>query len=463
MTATILYDGHNLMMRNATGIGTYTRALAATASHLGFRTQLLMGGNVPISKKDPQLSEVLLFDALLEKRPPPRIRLERVIAKVIGKPFGIRPAHYASVGAVHDGSEKNLAGFEKTYVAPSVFELANSHFRRYRRCATLKLQDPPALLHMTHPAPLMVKGGLNIYTIHDIVPLRLPGTTLDDKHHMLRLLRRLCERADHIVTVSEFSRQDIIQFFGIAEDRITNTYQSVRLPEELINKDEDQVANEISSAFNVSVGEYYMFFGAIEPKKNVARMVDAYAASGSRYPLLIVGGLGWQYERDVQKIKDERFLSYNMSDAKITPQRRVRRIPYLPLGQLISLIRGARGVLFPSLYEGFGLPVLEAMMLGAPVITSNVSSLPEIAGDAALLVDPLDVDDIAKAIRAFDHDKDLRTELTRRGVKRAAHFSPAAYERRIAALYKRLGVEGAGAPAPAVASQPEAESASLAR
>jgi glycosyltransferase involved in cell wall biosynthesis len=407
-----------------------------------------MSGNTNINKNDPQLSEVLLNDALLEKKPPPRIRLERAIAKVIGKPFGIRPTQYASVGAVRDGSQTTLAGFERTFVAPSVFELAVSHFRRYRRRATLKLQDPPALLHMTHPSPLMVRGCPNIYTLHDIVPLRLPGTTLDDKHHMLRLLRHLCERADHIVTVSEFSRQDIIRFFGIPEDRITNTYQSVRLPEGLVDKGADQVANEISSAFDVSMGEYYMFFGAIEPKKNVARMVDAYAASGSSYPLLIVGGLGWQYERDLQKIKDERFLSYTMHNAKIVPQRRVRRIPYLPLSQLISLVRGARGVLFPSLYEGFGLPVLESMMLGTPVITSNVSSLPEIAGDAALLVDPYDVDEIAQAIRAFDHDNDLREELSQRGIKRAACFSPAVYEKRIAALYKRLGVDGVATTIP---------------
>lgn len=443
MTGSILYDGHNLLMRNATGIGTYTRVLAATASHLGYRTQLLMSGNVPINKKDPQLSEVLLFDALLEKRPPPRIRAERALAKIIGKPFGISPVQYSSVGAVQDGSDKSLAGFDKTFVAPSVFDLAVSHFRRYRQRATLKLQDPPSLLHMTHPMPLMVPGCPNIYTLHDIVPLRLPGTTLDDKHHMLRLLRHLCQRADHIVTVSEFSRQDIIKFFGIPEDRITNTYQSVRLPTAMIDKDKDKVADEISSAFNVSMDEYYIFFGAIEPKKNVSRMVDAYAASGTRYPLLIVGGLGWQYERDVQKIEDERFLSYTMQNSKITPERRVRRIPYLPLGQLISLIRGARGVLFPSLYEGFGLPVLEAMMLGTPVITSNVSSLPEIAGDAALLIDPEDVDDIANAIRVFDHDADIRKELSQRGIKRAAYFSPEAYEARIAALYKRLGVDAA--------------------
>ena len=462
MTGAILYDGHNLMLRNATGIGTYTRALAATARRLGYRTDLLMSGNAPISKKDPQLSEVLLFDALLEKKPPPRIRAERLLAKAIGKPFGIRPAPYASVGAVHESSRVR-AGFEKTYIAPSVFDLATSHFRRYRTRATLKLEEAPALLHMTHPTPLTAPGCPNIYTIHDIVPLRLPGTTLDDKHYMLRLLRHLCERADHIVTVSEFSRQDIIRFFGIAEDSITNTYQSVRLPQELLDKDMSQVAKEISSAFNVSKSEYYLFFGAIEPKKNIARMVDAYAASGSPYPLLIVGGLGWMYEREVEMIEEERFLSYTLQDSKITPQRRVRQIPYLPLAQLISLIRGARGVLFPSLYEGFGLPVLEAMMLGTPVITSNVSSLPEIAGDAALLVDPLDVDDIAGAIRAFDHDGDLRAELSQRGIKRAAFFSPEAYEGRIAALYKRLGVETAGAAAPAVASQLEAGSASLAQ
>jgi hypothetical protein len=91
MTGTILFDGHNLMVRNATGIGAYTRELAAAARRLGYDAQLLIGGNVPFNRKDPQLSEVLLFDARLEKKPPPRVRAERLIAKAIGKPFGIRP------------------------------------------------------------------------------------------------------------------------------------------------------------------------------------------------------------------------------------------------------------------------------------------------------------------------------------------------------------------------------------
>jgi glycosyltransferase involved in cell wall biosynthesis len=101
-------------------------------------------------------------------------------------------------------------------------------------------------------------------------------------------------------------------------------------------------------------------------------------------------------------------------------------------------MRGARALLFPSLYEGFGLPVLEAMMLGTPVMTSNVTSLPEITGDAALLVNPLDLDDITGAIRKLDNDKALRAELAARGCKRAELFSAEKYRDRVAALYRRV-------------------------
>jgi glycosyltransferase involved in cell wall biosynthesis len=106
-------------------------------------------------------------------------------------------------------------------------------------------------------------------------------------------------------------------------------------------------------------------------------------------------------------------------------------------------------VLFPSLYEGFGLPVLEAMALGTPVITSNVASLPEVAAGAAALIDPTDVESITKAIRAFDRDDGLRQDLALRGRKRAAFFEPQAYQDRVANLYAKLGVR----PVPAVARE----------
>jgi glycosyltransferase involved in cell wall biosynthesis len=105
---------------------------------------------------------------------------------------------------------------------------------------------------------------------------------------------------------------------------------------------------------------------------------------------------------------------------------------------LVTLIRGARAVLFPSLYEGFGLPVLEAMQLGTPVVTSRVSSLPEIAGEAALYVDPYDINDIGRAIKTIVSDADLRAELVRRGRIQAELFSLARYRERVSDLYQKL-------------------------
>ena len=113
--------------------------------------------------------------------------------------------------------------------------------------------------------------------------------------------------------------------------------------------------------------------------------------------------------------------------------------PERKLPMLVTLIRGARAVIFPSLYEGFGLPVLEAMLLGTPVVTSRASSLPEIAGDAALYVNPYDIDEIAEAIKTITADADLRAELARRGRVQAELFSVARYRERLAALYERLG------------------------
>ena len=231
--------------------------------------------------------------------------------------------------------------------------------------------------------------------------------TLDNKRYVFRLIQNLVARADHIITVSEYSRRDIMALFNVPEDRITNTYQAVTVPPRALVRPDDEVADEITNLFELDPGNYYLFIGALEPKKNVSRLIDAYAASGSRRPLVVAGGAGWQNKGDLRRINDTRFSNFRIAENMISKVKRVRRIPYLPSDQLVTLMRGARAVLFPSLFEGFGLPVLEAMTLGTPVLTSNVTSLPEIAGDAALLVDPFDVSAMAAAIRRLDNDVDL--------------------------------------------------------
>ncbi|MEE4316616.1 MAG: glycosyltransferase family 1 protein, partial [Erythrobacter sp.] len=251
----------------------------------------------------------------------------------------------------------------------------------------------------------------------------------------LALCQRIAREADHILTVSEHSRADIIRILGVEESRVTNLYQSTDIAALVRGVDPAQIAREVEGLLGVEMRGYYLFFGALEPKKNLARLLEAHLASGSKHPLVIIGAPGWGSERDVKLLEQL---------AALDRENRIKWLGYLPRQTLATVIAGARAVVFPSLYEGFGLPVLEAMSLGTPVITSNTSSLPEVAGEAALLVDPMKVRGIARAIHALDGDERAVTELSRRGLAQAERFSASAYRGRLAEFYAALGV----APAP---------------
>src|SRR5919107_729891 len=144
-------------------------------------------------------------------------------------------------------------------------------------------------------------------------------------------------------------------------------------------------------------------------------------------------------------------IRYLVQDgAALRTRHKVLMLDYAPFRLLVNLIRGARGVLFPSLYEGFGLPALEAMLLGTPVVTSDTASMPEVVGDAAITVDPYDVAALVRAIQAVDGDPELRARLAEAGPRRAAQFSPERYASRLEALYTRLGVRPGRTPEAAV-------------
>lgn len=438
MSKTILFEGRNLTLKNGTGIATYARNLTAIARQRGYRAEVVIGTDTPV-QGGSALSEVMLLDARRTPGSSATKAIRSYLRGLLPVPFGIQTKPVESSGMViHPSGTNRLGGFDRTHAAFDLFETADQHLIRFGRRAKLNLTAAPDLFHATHPTPLMVRGCPNIYTIHDLVPLRLPYATLDKKGLFFDTVKTLARDADHIVTVSEHSRRDIIEFLGVDEKRVTNTYQAVSLPPALVDRPMAEVDEDLANIFHLERDGYFLFVGSIEPKKNVGALIDAYMASGSRHPLILAGGLGWQYEDDLAKIEDPRFTSYRIVDGTIRPHRQVQRHAYVPLAQLVSLIRGARGVLFPSLYEGFGLPALEAMLLGTPVMTSNVSSLPEVAGEAAVLVDPYDRDQMAKAIRQLDRDGDLRAELRRRGPLQAAKFSPELYGERVAALYRSI-------------------------
>jgi glycosyltransferase involved in cell wall biosynthesis len=292
------------------------------------------------------------------------------------------------------------------------------------------------LTHWTCALPLYEPRTPNFYTLHDLVPLRLPFTTLDNKRGFYSLCQTLIAKGDRIVTVSEHSRSDIIRMLGAPEDKVINTYQSVEVPPALLKANDDELATQLDAAFGLPWRGYYLFFGAIEPKKNLPRVIEAYLTSGVKAPLVIIGGKAWLKEQQGDILYDDLVQVSVLKDGELRRADRVRQYEFLPFRLLVSLIRGARATLFPSLYEGFGLPVLESMLLGAPVLTSTAGSLPEIAGDAALLVDPYDVDALRDGIRTLDADEALRDDLSARGRLQAAKFSPERYRERLAEAYR---------------------------
>ncbi|WP_034412097.1 glycosyltransferase family 4 protein [Derxia gummosa] len=432
----VVLDGMNLSLEKGTGIATYSRNLSLALGQLGYRVGVLYGQWSP-DQGDPMLREAMFFDS----RPPAQSWLKRqqgtlidVARTTLGG--GFRAVEVPVTGRViRDSHRARLPHFDTLYNSRALFLRAHRVFNQTRRISEVRLPETPAVMHWTYPIPLRVPGALNLYTLHDLIPLRLPYTTLDNKRRYLRLLRRLVEAGDKLVTVSECSRRDIIDILGVPESSVINTYQAVDMPPRLRDKPDEQVRKELRGLFNLEAKGYFLFFGAIEPKKNVARLVEAYLASGVRTPLIVVGNLAWKSDDEMRLLKAHLAASEGHEDGA-----RIRHIDYVPFSVLVSLIRGAKATLFPSLYEGFGLPVLESMLLGTPVMSSNTSSLPEVAGEAALLVDPYDSQAITQGIERLDGDSALRRRLSLAGKARAARFDGDAYRHALARLYTDLGV-----------------------
>lgn len=442
MTSNILVEAFNASQAGGTGIATYIRNLTDAANANGYEVDGLLHTFAGLDKKDAILSEVGFHDARNLRPSWFTTNVEGNWRRFVGKPRGFATQRIRQSGFIIDSGAAALgavATFRNAYVARMFMDFSRYHFMRYGTAARVNIAERFDLFHATQVVPLRVPGAANIYTIHDIVPLRLPYTTLDDKKFFLSAVRYLCRTADHIVTVSESSKADIMSLTGIPESRITNTYQAVTIPPAFLAESEASVASAVERQFGLEYGKYFLFYGALEPKKNVSRLLSAYAAAGTEeFPLVMAGPLGWNYDNELKQIGQEEFLSWKISGDRITSQRRVRRLEYLPFAQLVSLIRGARAVLFPSLYEGFGLPVLEAMLLGTPVMTSNTGSLAEVAGDAALLVDPLHTSAITAAIQRLAADDDLCKELSLRGRKQADKFSTETYNHRVGELYRSI-------------------------
>ncbi|WP_043362756.1 glycosyltransferase family 1 protein [Belnapia sp. F-4-1] len=435
----LFLDGYNLALGQGTGVATYARNLSLAMGALGAEVGVLYGTRAAPSL-NPLIRGIAFFDERVGAPPKWLVALRRA-KRMLRAPFGEVAVPVPITGQVIATTFRDrLPHFDEIWNTQDLFQQAHAHFRIFGRELRVAIPDRPQLMHWIYPLPLRAQGARNIYTMHDLVPLHLPYTSLDNKRRYFRLNRRLGQHADHIVTVSEASKRDIVNLLGVPEERITNTYQAVDIPRKFSEVPMHQVAAEVQGSFGLEAGSYWLFFGAIEPKKNVGRMIQAFLASGVEGPLVIVGKKAWKSEEELQLMFDDHIRYLVQEGMTLRTPHKVILLDYAPFRLLVNLIRGAQAVLFPSLYEGFGLPALEAMLLGTPVITSNTASMPEVVGDAALTIDPYDISALVQAIQAMDRDELLRARLAQAGPDRAALFSAERYADRLADLYTRLGV-----------------------
>jgi glycosyltransferase involved in cell wall biosynthesis len=433
--ARICIDGFNLGMPRGSGIATYARNLQSNLGAMGHETQILFSSTLDEDSTD-LMRQVTLLDAGAVA---PSNKVRAVIRSLARPPRLQAWEVTRTPDVITREIEARFPPCDTTWVARNVFDAANRAYFTFGWMSPITLGKAELrtdLTHWTCALPLYEPRTPNFYTLHDLVPLRLPFTTLDNKRGFYGLCKALIAKGDRIITVSEHSRADIIRMLGAPEDKVVNTYQSVEVPDALLKATDDDVANQLDATFDLPWRGYYLFFGAIEPKKNLPRIVEAYLSSGVKAPLVIIGGRAWLKEQQGDLLYDDLVQASVLQDGVLKRADRVRQYEYMPFRLLVSLIRGARATLFPSLYEGFGLPVLESMLLGTPVLTSTAGSLPEIAGEAAIMVDPYDVDAIRSGIRTLDADEALRDDLGARGRQQASKFSPERYRERLAEAYR---------------------------
>eukprot|EP00913_Durusdinium_trenchii_P026878 g25213.t1 len=246
--------------------------------------------------KNALLNEVNFFDPGVKS-----LSTSEVVKSLVTSPMGITAREVPITGKViAKNPVRALPPYDRIFNHRNLFGIARWHFRVFGRFLETMYEQPAEIAHWTYPLPVRLKQAANIYTIHDLVPLRLPYTTLDNKKEYYRVVRDIAQRADHIVTVSEASKRDIVDLLDVPEERVTNTYQSVSLPEAILSRSYDEVAAEVEAIFGLEPNKYFLFFGAIEPKKNVGRIIEAYLASQSKFPLVVIGQLTWKNANDLR-------------------------------------------------------------------------------------------------------------------------------------------------------------------
>ena len=282
------------------------------------------------------------------------------------------------------------------------------------------------LYHATEHLLLSLRSTPTVLTVHDLIFRHLPAHHKPLNRWYLNLTVPLyCRRATHVIAISEYTRHDLVAAYGLPPEKITVIHEAAS--PRFRPQPPDAVA-AVRTRYGLP-DRYLLFVGTIEPRKNLSRLLAAFEsvrADGLSDGLVIVGRRGWLYGDFFARLEQ-------------SPVRHAVLLPgYVPDEDLPAVYAGAQALVFPSLYEGFGLPVLEAMACGTPVVASDASSIPEVGGDAALYFDPRDVGAMVEAIRQLVREAGPREDMRTRGLARAAGFSWQVAASRTRAVYNAV-------------------------
>lgn len=272
----------------------------------------------------------------------------------------------------------------------------------------LKHSKPDVFFSPTHYLPIFTPNSSAI-SILDVSYIRFPELfNKSDLRQLILWTKFSVKKAKIIFTISRASKDDIIKEYQVSRDKVVVTYPGIK--QGLIIKNEGSGMTDLKKKHGIN-GRYVLFVGTLQPRKNIARLTEAFSKIKTDIQLIIVGKKGWMYEEILEAPK------------KFNIQNKVKFLENVSDEDLPLFYKNALCFVLPSLYEGFGLPVLEAMRNGCPVITSNISSLPEAGGDAALYVNPLDAEDIQKKLELMINNEELRKKLIKKGYEQVKKFS----------------------------------------
>ncbi|MBO9384191.1 MAG: glycosyltransferase family 4 protein [Roseiflexus sp.] len=353
----------------------------------------------------------------------PPAALDSPNVRVIRCP-GIRRGYLSALPAFRDGIAHTVAAQIDHALDPIWALLARAEMGLELRGASRFVE----VFHASDQLPFAPPGAAVVLTIHDLTTRRFPDMHVAENAALHATKERFArDRADRIIADSEATRRDIVRELNIPPEKISVVYAAADTRFRPHTPEETQTTLE---RYSLTHNRYILSVGTLEPRKNYVRLIEAYAMLHDRYapaehlpPLIIAGGNGWKYDAILAAPEQTGVAGF------------VRFLGRVPDNDLPALIAGSRVFVYPSLYEGFGLPPLEALACGVPVVVSHAASLPEVVGDAGLYCDPYDPHDIARQIAALLEDNDLALRLRYASVIRARQFSWERAARETLAVY----------------------------